>query len=134
MYFGLIYDSRAKTPLTEETKDIFVTDIRNKSRIKAEQNRDVLTLTGAFYSNQVLLFLTKRSSSYINITCCQIKYMWLKNRLRFGHWTSYLLQSSSSVVFGAALQMPGAKSKKIRVCYQAKWTLSFQLQLRSKNL
>ena len=110
MYFGLIYDSRAKTPLTEETKDIFVTDIRNKSRIKAEQNRDVLTLTGAFYSNQVLLFLTKRSSSYINITCCQIKYMWLKNRLRFGHWTSYLLQSSSFVVFGAALQMPGAKS------------------------
>ena len=72
MYFGFIYDTRAKTPLTEETKDIFVTDIRNESRIKAEQNRDVLTLTRAFYSYQVLLFLTKRSSSYINIICCQI--------------------------------------------------------------
>ena len=72
MYFALIYDTRAKTSLTGETKNIFVVDIRNESRIKAEKNRDVLTLTRALYSNQVLLFLTKRSSSYIDNICCQI--------------------------------------------------------------
>ena len=74
MYFGLIYDPQAKekTPLTKYTKNIFVADIRNESRIKAEQNRDVLTLTRALYSNQVLLFLTKRFSSYIYIICYQI--------------------------------------------------------------
>ena len=27
IYFGFIYESRAKTPLTKETKNIFVTDI-----------------------------------------------------------------------------------------------------------
>ena len=74
MYFGLIYDPQAKekTPLTKYTKNIFVADIRNESRIKAKQNRDVLTLTRALYSNQVLLFLTKRFSSYIYIICYQI--------------------------------------------------------------
>ena len=74
MYFGLIYDPQAKekTPLTKYTKNIFVANIGNESRIKAEQNRDVLTLTRALYSNQVLLFLTKRFSSYIYIICYQI--------------------------------------------------------------
>ena len=74
MYFGLIYDPQAKekTPLTKYTKNIFVANIGNESRIKAEQNRDVLTLTRALYSKQVLLFLTKRFSSYIYIICYQI--------------------------------------------------------------
>ena len=74
MYFGLIYDPQAKekTPLTKYTKNIFVANIGNESRIKAEQNRDVLTLARALYSNQVLLFLTKRFSSYIYIICYQI--------------------------------------------------------------
>ena len=31
MYFGLIYDTRTKALLTEETKIIYVTDIRNES-------------------------------------------------------------------------------------------------------
>ena len=45
MYFGLIYDPQAKekTPLTKYTKNIFVANIGNESRIKAEQNKQKRT-------------------------------------------------------------------------------------------